>query len=173
MEEILQMFGGAEDLWTSIMQNANKVGRESTKTLLELFYVMKSPETSVIDKGLIMAALAYQLLPEDALPKDKFGILGMLDNGAALAFAYNKVKSSVTPAISMQVNNILKQWFEGTEDNTIYGSGEPARPIYENPSVPGTRETVPSYNGATTIPSRSTPVHKPQTWDDDEDVVID
>lgn len=161
MEEILQMFGGAENLWTNIMRNANKVGRESTKTLLELFYVMKSPDTSVIDKGLIMAALAYQLLPEDALPKDKFGILGMLDNGAALAFAYNKVKSSVTPAISMQVNNILNQWFDGTEDHTIYGSPEPVRPIYENPSAPQTHGTVPSYK----------PQH--QTLDDDEDVIID
>ena len=111
MDEILKMFGGAENIWNAIQENAAKVGIEVTRTMLELFYVLKSPNTSMIDKTLIVAALGYQLLPEDALPRDKFGFLGFPDNGVTLAFAYNRVKSSVTPEIEHQVNNILSNWF--------------------------------------------------------------
>ena len=71
MDEILKMFGGAENIWNAIQENAAKVGIEVTRTMLELFYVLKSPNTGMIDKTLIVAALGYQLLPEDALPRDK------------------------------------------------------------------------------------------------------
>lgn len=71
MDEILKMFGGAENIWNAIQNNAAKVGIEVTRTMLELFYVLKSPQTDMIDKTLIVAALGYQLLPEDALPREK------------------------------------------------------------------------------------------------------
>ena len=71
MDEILKMFGGAENIWNAIQNNAAKVGIEVTRTMLELFYVLKSPQTDMIDKTLIVAALGYQLLPEDALTREK------------------------------------------------------------------------------------------------------
>ena len=43
MDEILKMFGGAENIWNAIQNNAAKVGIEVTRTMLELFYVLKSP----------------------------------------------------------------------------------------------------------------------------------
>ena len=52
MDEIMKMFGGAENLWAAIQKNAAKVGIEATKIMLELFYVLKSPETSMINKSL-------------------------------------------------------------------------------------------------------------------------
>ena len=113
MDEILKMFGGAENnIWAAIQNNADKVGLEATRIMLELFYVLKSPETSMLNKTLIVAALGYQLLPEDIMPRDKYGLFGFLDNGVTLSFAYNKVKSSVTPEIEQQVNNILRNWFD-------------------------------------------------------------
>lgn len=116
LNNILSKFGGAEQMWKYIQKYAAKGGREVTKTMLELFYVMKSPNTGMLDKTLIGAALAYQLLPEDLLPRDKFGILGFLDNGVTLAFAYNRVKKLVTPQIENQVSVMLNQWF-GEEEN--------------------------------------------------------
>lgn len=112
LNNILSRFGGTEQLWNYIKMYAGKGGREVTKTILELFYVMKSPNTGMIDKTLIGAALAYQLLPEDLMPRDKFGLLGFLDNGVTLAFAYNRVKKLVTPQIENQVKAMLDQWFE-------------------------------------------------------------
>lgn len=171
------MFGGAENIWNAIQENAAKVGIEVTRTMLELFYVLKSPNTSMIDKTLIVAALGYQLLPEDALPRDKYGILGFLDNGVTLAFAYNRVKSSVTPEIEHQVNNILSNWFGNAtqsetadipENNGNQFGGYTSQPINVEQQPQGYRPMgdCGSYNQPFQKP------HKP-IWNDDDDVVID
>lgn len=177
MDEILKMFGGAENIWNAIQENAAKVGIEVTRTMLELFYVLKSPNTGKIDKTLIVAALGYQLLPEDALPRDKYGFLGFLDNGVTLAFAYNRVKSSVTPEIEHQVNNILSNWF-GTatqseaadipENNGNQFGGYTSQPINVEQQPQG-------YKPMGDCESHSQPFQKPQKpiWNDDDDVVID
>lgn len=178
MDEILKMFGGAENLWAAIQENAAKVGIEATRVMLELFYVLKSPDTSVLNKSLIVAALGYQLLPEDAMPRDRFGLLGFLDNGVALAFAYNRVKSSVTPEIEQQVNNILWNWFD-MDSQADDQNGIPADPgqsgkytpplVYQNPQQQ-TYNRQPSEEQYGNNPS---PSPKKPIWDDDEDVVID
>ena len=169
MDEILKLFGGTENIWAAIKDNAGVLGKEATRTMLELFYVLKSPETGMLNKTMIVAALGYQLLPEDVLPRSKFGMLGLIDNGAALALAYNRVKASVTPEIKQQVNNIVTNWFNdepgqqtwipsdgqngGSVKDTVYQPQSDSRP---------TRDDRPS----------STQSHQP-IWDDDEDVVID
>lgn len=102
-------------MWQYIQKYAKKVGMEGTRIVLELYYVLKSPDTPGLDKTIILAALAYQLLPEDLISREKFGVLGFIDNGATLALAYNRVKSRVTPQIDVQVNAILNQWFGGVQ----------------------------------------------------------
>ena len=133
MDELSNLFGGAEQLWQYIKIYAAKAGREATRVVLELYYVVKSPHTPALDKTIIIAALGYQLLPDDKklLSREKFGLLGLLDNGAALALAYNRVKTRVTPQIESQVDAILNQWF---------GSGQPQ--IDE----PSERPQIPSDN---------------------------
>jgi len=76
--------------------------------------VMVDPSTPRTDKLLIGAAIAYQVMPKDLLPKSKFGLLGYFDNIAVLAFAYQKVKSAVTPEIEAKVNDTLRRWFGNT-----------------------------------------------------------
>lgn len=147
---------------------------EGTRTVLELYYVLKSPDTPGLDKTIIVAALAYQLLPEDLISTEKFGLLGFIDNGAALALAYNRVKSRVTPQIVAQVNAILNQWFGGMQ--TAIASDAHSNNNWNNPNSynDGWREqpvqTPPQFN---TQGSANKP-RKPTTpmWDDD-DVVID
>lgn len=162
MDEILKLFGGAENIWTAIQQNASKVGLEATRVMLELFYVLKSPTTGMLDKTLIVAALGYQLLPEDVLPRDEYGWLGFIDNGAALALAYNRVKSSVTPEIEQQVNNVLTNWF-GTDGRT-------QMVVEDNPS-----DYPPPTIREADKPFSNPPSYQPSqpSWNDDEDVVID
>lgn len=177
MDEILKMFGGTENIWAVIRENAPKVGIEATKIMLELFYVLKSPETSMINKSLIVAALGYQLLPKDVLPREKFGLIGLLDNGITLAFAYNRVKSSVTSEIEQQVNNVLRSWFEmdsyqeqtnqNLHDNSQLGDYAP-QPAYNPQEQGGYRPSSDSNFGKNSGPSSQKPI-----WDDEEDVVID
>jgi len=170
MDEILKLFGNAEQLWAAIWENAEKVGIETTRIMLELFYVMKSPETQTIDKTLIVTALAYQLLPKDVLPRDKFGLLGFLDNVATLGFAYNKVKSSVTPQIENQVNNILTQWFGSEQETNPTGNWIPSPEPQQQPAQPFFN---PGQSQVPHNPHHSSGNYQRPIWNDDEDVVID
>lgn len=111
MEDILKKFGGTENILNAIKSNALKFGQSTTKMILEMYYVLKSPQTSTGDKAIIVAALGYQLLPKDLLSRKRLGLLGWLDNGVTLAVAYKKVKSSITPEIEQQVEETINKWF--------------------------------------------------------------
>lgn len=118
MNELYNIFGGSEQLWQSIKKYALKAGRESARMALELYYVLKSSNTPVLDKTLIIAALGYQLLPNDLISREKHGLIGVLDNGVTLALAYNRVKARITPQIESQVDAVLNQWFgDGPSDS--------------------------------------------------------
>ena len=176
MDELSNLFGGAEQLWQYIKIYATKAGREATRVVLELYYVVKSPHTPALDKTLIIAALGYQLLPDDRklISRDKYGWLGLLDNGAALALAYNRVKTRVTPQIEAQVDAILNQWF-GTEHPQIDTTSEsPQIPCDNNmggscweprPATIPTSADVPIGTNRSNTPLGA--------YSDDEDVVID
>lgn len=165
LNNILSKFGGTEQLWNYIKMYAAKGGREVTKTILELFYVMKSPNTGMIDKTLIGAALAYQLLPEDLMPRDKFGLLGFLDNGVTLAFAYNRVKKLVTPQIENHVKAMLDQWFgseSSDEEDDFSGYAPSVIPV-----------TPDSRYGSNQGKNRQQPDIRGRRFNPDDDVVID
>ena len=72
--------------------------------------------TTATDKLLIGAALAYQVLPTDLLPRSKYGLLGFLDNAVAISFAYKRVQRAITPSIEAKVEDTLNKWF-GREGN--------------------------------------------------------
>lgn len=168
---IMSSFGGADKIWDAIMKYAVKGGREITRTLLQLFYVMKSPNTGMLDKTLIGVALAYQLLPEDLLPRDKFGILGFLDNGVTLAFAYNRVKKMVTPQIENQVENILNQWFGPEERDDDESTNYPTSD-FGTPAILGAGTNNNSL-GAFGVGYQSSNNQISRRTFDDDDVVID
>ncbi|MDY6372443.1 MAG: DUF1232 domain-containing protein [Bacteroidales bacterium] len=121
MDNFKDIAGNAEKLLDGIKRYAVKGGKETTKIMLELYYVMVAKETPSLDKILIGAALAYQTVPTDLLPRSKFGLLGFFDNAAALMFAYKKVKKAVTPEISQKVDETLEKWFGGRKDTEDTG----------------------------------------------------
>ncbi|MBE6187915.1 MAG: DUF1232 domain-containing protein [Rikenellaceae bacterium] len=111
MDTLTNILANPDQLWQYIKQYAVKAGREATRMVLELYYVVKAPTTPVIDKSIILGALAYQLLPKDLLSSKKLGVLGLADNIATLAVAYNRVKHHITPETKMQVEGVLDKWF--------------------------------------------------------------
>ena len=177
MDELSNLFGGAEQLWQYIKIYAAKAGREATRIVLELYYVVKSPHTPALDKTLIIAALGYQLLPDDRklLSRERYGLLGLLDNGAALALAYNRVKTRVTPQIEAQVDAILNQWFGSERPPIDESSDRPQIPSGNNDFGGNYWEPQPATSPATSETPIST--NRPNTplggYGDDEDVVID
>jgi len=102
-----------------IKKKAAAGGKETTRMMLELYFVMMSEQTSKVNKFIIGGALAYQLLPNDLLPVDTFGILGYLDNTAVLYWAYKRMKKSVTPEIHQKVDDTLANWAQSAQDFTI------------------------------------------------------
>ncbi|MBN2918237.1 MAG: DUF1232 domain-containing protein [Lactobacillus sp.] len=93
--------------------------KETSKMMLELYYVMLSEKTSKFNKIVIGAAFAYQFLPNDFLSKEEYGILGYLDNATILYFAYKRVKKSVSPEISQKVEETMNSWLSSVENFTI------------------------------------------------------
>ena len=71
-------------IFNHIRKQAANGTKETTKMMLELYYVMLSDNTSKFNKLIIGAALAYQFLPNDFLSKEYYGILGYLDNANIL-----------------------------------------------------------------------------------------
>ena len=92
---------------------------ETTRMMLELYFVMMNNSTSRFNKIIIGSALAYQLLPNDFMSKDDYGVLGALDNMALLYFAYKRVKKSVTPEIKQKVDDTLAEWALSASEFTI------------------------------------------------------
>ena len=102
-----------------IKKQAAKGSKETTRMMLELYYVMLSDKTSKFNKLVIGAALAYQLLPNDLLPKEDYGLLGYLDNATALYLAYKRIKKSVTPEIKQKLDETLESWAKSMDEFTI------------------------------------------------------
>lgn len=109
----------ANIIFNHIRKQAVNGTKETTKMMLELYYVMLSDKTSKFNKLIIGAAFAYQFLPNDFLSKEDYGILGYLDNATILYFAYKRTKKCVTPEISKKVEETMKSWINTAENFTI------------------------------------------------------
>ena len=109
------------------------------------------------------------------MSREKYGLLGLLDNGAALALAYNRVKARVTPQIEAQVDAILNQWFGSERPQIDEPSGRPQIPSGNNDFGGNYWEPQPATIPA--APETTISTNRPNTpqgvFNDDEDVVID
>lgn len=114
-----KILNDAESCFEYIKKQAVKGSKETTRMMLELYFVMMSDNTSKFNKLIIGAALAYQFLPNDFLPKEDYGALGYLDNATALYLAYKRIKKSVTPEIKQKVDNTLAEWAKSASEFTI------------------------------------------------------
>ena len=114
-----KLINNAEQGLEYIKKQAVISGMETTRMMLELYFVMMSDSTSKFNKLIIGSALAYQLLPNDFLPKEDYGALGYLDNATALYLAYKRIKKSVTPEIKQKVDDTLAEWAKSVSEFTI------------------------------------------------------
>lgn len=99
---------------------ALKVGRTTTRPLLQFYYVMDDEKTTTLDRVLIYAAIIYTVSPVSLIPSTVYKLLGILDEGVAILYVYNKVKDRITPEINAKVDGTLNEWF-GVEYELIEG----------------------------------------------------
>ena len=64
--------------------------------LLSVFYAARDPQTPVASKGMMLAALAYFVLPADAIPDILVGV-GFTDDAAVLAAVLALLGRTVKP----------------------------------------------------------------------------
>lgn len=90
---------------------ALKIGRTAARPLVAFYYVLSDEGTPLLDKVLIYAAILYVISPLDLLPRAVYSLLGILDDGVAVAFVYKRIKSRMTPHIKARVEDTLNEWF--------------------------------------------------------------
>ncbi len=103
--------GKITELYGKLQLYALKAGRVTTRPLLQFYYVMKDEKTSTLDRLLIYAAIIYTISPTSMLPSAVYKLLGVLDEGAAILYVFNKIKDKITPEIDARVENTLNEWF--------------------------------------------------------------
>ena len=75
-----------EKFWKKLRRSLRRMGAKAVYYALLLYYALQDPQISRKDKGMILGALGYFLLPLDLMP-DFLPAIGYTDDIAALAFA--------------------------------------------------------------------------------------
>lgn len=97
--------------WTKIVGYAKKAGSEVIEKVLWLYYAAQRPDTPVWAKTTIYAALAYFVLPLDAIP-DALPVVGFTDDLGVLAGALGTVSLYVNEEVKQQTRDKLADWFD-------------------------------------------------------------
>ncbi len=94
-----------------IASKARALGREAAKYLLTLWFVLKDGDLTSSEKTLVIAALAYVLVPADLIPRRIFHLLGITDDFLAIVYVVRTVQNKITPQIMQKVEMQLDKWF--------------------------------------------------------------
>jgi uncharacterized membrane protein YkvA (DUF1232 family) len=96
--------------WAKVKNFAKAAGREVIEKALWLYFAAQRPETPAWAKTAIYGALAYFVLPLDAIP-DFLPVVGYSDDLAALAGALATVSMHVTDDVKAQADEKMTAWF--------------------------------------------------------------
>jgi uncharacterized membrane protein YkvA (DUF1232 family) len=107
--ESLPVTVGKEKLWTKINRHAKRIGKELTENALKLYYSAKDENTPAWAKTVIYGALAYFILPLDAIPD--FLPIGYTDDLTTLIAAITTVSLYITKEHAEKAKQKIKQWF--------------------------------------------------------------
>jgi uncharacterized membrane protein YkvA (DUF1232 family) len=107
-----------QDFWHKLREFAVYAGREVVEKALTLFYAAQRPETPLWAKTIIYSALAYFILPTDAIP-DFVPVAGYADDLTSLAAALGTVAMCITPEVQQAAKQKVADWFgEGKAEST-------------------------------------------------------
>ena len=89
---------------------ARAAGREVIEKALWLFFAARRPETPRWAKVAVYGALAYFIVPLDAIP-DLAPIAGYTDDLGVLAFAVCTVATYIDDGVKARTRRVLARWF--------------------------------------------------------------
>lgn len=96
--------------WAKLSKFAKKAGREVVEKALWLFYAAQEPGTPMWAKTVIYSALAYFILPVDAIP-DLAPVVGFTDDLSVLAAAVASVAMYITSDVKAKAARKMTDWF--------------------------------------------------------------
>lgn len=96
--------------WEKVKSFALKAGKEVIEKALWLYYAAQQPGTPAWAKAVIYGALAYFVLPMDAIP-DVIPVVGFSDDLGALAAAMGTVTMYVDDSVKRLTSIKLREWF--------------------------------------------------------------
>lgn len=103
----------------------SKAGLNLASTVLQLYYLARSPEVPLWAKTAIFTALGYFVLTPDAIP-DVTPVVGFSDDLAVLTSALAGVASFMTPELRAKVRERLRGWFGDDVDSAMLPLEKPA-----------------------------------------------
>lgn len=98
--------------WRKLGPLARRLGRGALGNALTLYYAVQNPETPAWARRVIYGALAYFMLPLDAIP-DLAPLIGYTDDISVMAAALAAVSSHITPEVRARAADRLTQWLDG------------------------------------------------------------
>ncbi|MCR4824302.1 MAG: DUF1232 domain-containing protein [Bacteroidales bacterium] len=108
----------ARKFWKKLRRVFRKIGAKAAYYALILYYAMQDPQVSGKDKGIIIGALGYFLLPLDLMPDFIPGV-GYTDDIAALSLAVYKVWKCITPQVRSEAESKVYAWFGDVDQNDL------------------------------------------------------
>jgi uncharacterized membrane protein YkvA (DUF1232 family) len=102
-----------QGFWQKLKGFAAIAGKEVVEKALILFFAAQRPETPLWAKTVIYSALAYFVLPIDAIP-DFIPFTGYADDLGTLAAALGAVTMCITPEVKEAAKQTVRNWFGET-----------------------------------------------------------
>ncbi|AXK26196.1 MULTISPECIES: YkvA family protein [Serratia] len=97
--------------WNKIMRYAKKAGSEVIEKALWLYFAAQRPNTPLWAKTAIYGALAYFVLPIDAIP-DVVPVVGYTDDLGVLATALASVGMHIDDEVKNDTKEKMADWFD-------------------------------------------------------------
>ncbi|MEI8021191.1 MAG: YkvA family protein [Schlesneria sp.] len=110
-----------QNFWEKLRCDAFAAGKTVVEMALMLFYALQSPVPPAWAKAIIIGALAYFIMPLDAIP-DAIPVAGYSDDLGALSAALAMVAMDITEDVNTQARSKMEEWFG--KQNSDGGSGD-------------------------------------------------
>ena len=99
-----------DSFWAKLRQFAGVAGRQVVEKALWLYFATQAETCPTWAKTTAYGALAYFILPADAVPDILPGV-GYVDDLGALAAAVSIIASQITPEVKQKTAETLDRWF--------------------------------------------------------------
>ena len=99
-----------EKLWKKISRYGKTAGVGVLEKVLWLYYASKRPATPAWAKAVIYSAIAYFILPIDAIP-DFIPVTGYSDDLVTLSAAVTTIAVYIDDSVKAKTKEILEKWF--------------------------------------------------------------